>query len=178
MYECNIIKLGIKTKAEYYIKPNNFIKKNYDIIYIDYDGCTGFNNNTFYIDYIPTIQTQGNIIITIDSAYNKINEIFYYSKNYSKYILNYGIFGENITMTSLNYLDIVIGDKIKYNNVIFEVIDYVTPDARLNIIPFGNKWWENILDETNENYNLIDLINFPGVCGYYTKVINPGFLSL
>lgn len=178
MYECDIVKLGIKTKAEYYTKPYDFVKKNYDIIYADYDGCTGFYDNNFYIDYIPKFQSQGNITFTIDNAYNKINEIFYYSKNNRKYILNYGLFGENITMTALNYLDIIIGDKIKYNNVILEVIDYVKPDDRLNVIPLGYKWWQDINNEMNQYYDLIDLINFPGVCGYYAKIINSGFLSL
>jgi len=180
MYECDIVKLGIKTKAEYYTKPYDFVKKNYNIVYADFDGCTGFYNNNFYIDYIPNFQKGGNITFTIDNAYNKINEYFYYNKNKHNrnYVLNYGLFGENITMTALNYLDIIIGDKIKYNNVIFEVIDYIKPDDRLNVIPFGYKWWERINHESNENYDLVDLINFPGVCGYYAKIIQPGFLSL
>ncbi len=178
MYECNILKLGIKTKSEYRVNPYNFVKKNYDIIYADFDGCTGFYNNNFYIDYIPSFQKQGNITFTIDNAYNKINQILYYYKNNNNYVINFGLFGENITITALNYLDIIIGDKINYNNVIFEVIDYVKPDERLNLIPIGYKWWEKINDESNEYYDLIDLINFPGICGYYAKVIRPGFLSL
>jgi len=27
-------------------------------------------------------------------------------------------------------------------------------------------------------YELIECINFPGICGYYAKVINPGFLTI
>ena len=181
MFECNVIRLGIKTKEEYKKNTYNYVKKNYDIIYLDFDGCTGFYNNNFYIDYIPNYQIEGNIIFTIDNAYNKINKFLYYSDNLKNYILNYGAFGENITISSLDFVDIIIGDKIKYNNVIFEVIDYVKPDNRLNILPFGYKWWEINSEEkiiNNEFINLIDLIHFKGICGYYAKIIQPGFLSL
>ncbi len=187
MYECNIIYLGIKTESEYFNSPYNYIKNKYHKIYLDNNGCVGFDNSDKYIDYIPIYQNKSNIVFTIDNAYKKINKILYESniKYINNFVLNYGDLGENITLSSINYLDVIINDKIKFNDVILQVTDYVLPDLRLNIFPLQNYWWtnNNIYNNNIDNsYNDIDeliyYINFPGILGYYASVISPGFLCI
>ena len=178
MYNCNILRLGIKTQTEYFEDPYKYIKKSYNKIYIDEYGCTGFDETSQYNDYIPTYQYKGNIIINLDTCYKRINEYFYYHHQTKKFVLNYGFLGENITLTSVNYLDLFPGEKIVSNNTILKIIDYVDPDERLNIMPLQDFWWKNEISEYDHLHELLDYITFPGICGYYAKVVNPGFLTI
>ena len=176
MYNCNILRLGIKTHKQYYDDPYKYIKQSYNKIYVYENGCIGFDNFSQYNDYIPSYQNKGNIIVNLDSCYKRINEFFYYNNN--NFVLNYGFLGENITLTSINYLDLIPGEKIVFNNTILKITDYVTPDDRLNIFPIQEYWWNKNINESDNLYELIECINFPGICGYYAKVINPGFLTI
>lgn len=176
MNDLTILRLGINTKKEYLNDPFRYIKKSYNKIYLDENECIGFDKNNIYIDYIPIYQ-KFNIIVNFDSCYKKINEIFNsLNDNRNKFILNYGYLGENITFAGINYLDLIIGEKLIYKNVILEIIDFVKPDHRLNIFPLQENWWKQNFLESEYLFQLKDLINFPGICGFYVKVIESGFI--
>ncbi len=173
MYLCNIIRLGVKTKNEFLYDKTNYIKKLYNKLYVYQNGCIAFDNNLQYIDYND--DNNNYIIINLDTSYKKINEFFY--NNFNKlFVLNYGFLGENITLTGIDYLNLFPGIRLAYKNIIFEVVDYVKPDERLNIFPLKEYWWKNYYD--NKLFELIDIINFPGICGFYVKIINDGFINI
>ena len=172
--EFQVIRLGVKTNSQRKQEGNGkspIIKQEYDSIRITTNGCKGIDMDKEFTDYNHYRTVSRTLKGTNNRAISLVTRDVYDNLQNLNKNLNFGDFGENLTIEGIKYNDLYKDAILCINEVILQITEACIPCARLSYLDENPKWWNK-----KNNTEISRFINNEGGRGWYAKVLQPGII--